>query len=168
MKTKVKVSDLRKIIKEEIGRVFKMSELTAKNEDRTLAQVKALAREKTPRGYNDLTKDFGKITTKQDLGVKRYADKVEPELKRRIEGIKAVLAQLKPGSREHKTVQSILDMAENEMKMPTDRQMELISYLYSKSVLKSEQAAGMSGMETTFAANKPKDFSYPAPNDEKR
>jgi hypothetical protein len=115
--------------------------------------------------YSDIVKSFGKVSTKQDLGVKQYADKVEPELKRRIEGIRAILGQMQQGSKDWKIVKDILDKAESEMKMPTDKQMDLISYIYTKNL--KEAGAGLSGMETTFATNKPTDFTFPAPNDEK-
>jgi hypothetical protein len=162
----VKISEFRKIVKEEIQNAL---ESAMKNEDKTLAQAQALSKDKSPRGYHDITKDFGKTTTKQDLGVKRYANKVEPELKRRIEAIRFILTQLKPGSREHRDVQDILDKAENEMKMPTDRQMDLISYLYSKVALKEGGAlSGMEGAEILqkWGLKKP-NWSIPAPNDEK-
>jgi hypothetical protein len=162
----VKISEFRKIVKEEIRTAL---ESAMKNEDKTLAQAQTLSKDKSPRGYHDIAKDFGKITTKQDLGVQRYEKKVAPELKRRIEAIKFILTQLQPGSREYKTVQSILDSAESEMKMPTDRQMDLISYLYSKMPLKEGGAlSGMEGAEILqkWGLKKP-NWSIPAPNDEK-
>jgi len=184
----MKVSDFRKIVKEELQKIFdqfhvspsgKKTNMSPNDDDYNINYRSDETREKigkkvlgvsenippTKRGYNDLVKSYGQVSTKQDVGVNNYEKKVEPQLKRKIEGIKAILQYLKPGSESYRTVKNILDQATQEMRMPTDRQMDLISQLYMKS-MKYEAAAGMSGMETTFATNKPQDFTYPAPNDE--
>lgn len=149
----MKKSKLREIIKEEIQKIF----------EHLGAPIPP-----AKRGYQDLIKSFGNVTTKQDLGVKKFERDVEPHLMRKIEGIKAILGQLKPGSPEYSKVKNILDAAEHESVMPTDRQMDLISALYLKSL--REQGSGMSGMEFTgmlqkYGMKKP-DWSIPAPNDE--
>lgn len=85
-------------------------------------------------GISEYGSNKDRIPTKFDKDVNKFEKNINPMLQRQIKGIKAILDAIKPGTKEYQTIKDILDKAENEFIQPTQRQMDLISVLYHKSL----------------------------------